>query len=69
MHLKDWMSENGKSDSDVALLVGRDRSIVSRLRRDELRPTAELMEKVAEITGGAVLPNDWFDGLPTEQAA
>lgn len=68
MHLKAWMEANGKTDSDVAVLVGRDRSIVSRLRRDELRPTAELMERIAEATAGAVMPNDWFPDLPAEAA-
>lgn len=63
------MEANSKSDSDVATLIGRDRSIVSRLRRNEMRPTAQIMEKVAEATGGEVLPNDWFPDLPAEQAA
>ncbi len=69
MQFSAWMSDNGKSDDDVAGLIGRDRSIVSRLRRNQLRPTHELMEKIAEVTDGKVLPNDWFPDLPAEQAA
>lgn len=64
-----WMSDNGKRDEDLAPLLGRDRSVVSRLRRGELRPTHELMEKIAEVTGGKVLPNDWFDTLPAKRVA
>ena len=63
------MAENGKKDDDLAPLVGRDRSMISRFRRDEMKPTPDLMARFAEITDGKVLPNDWFDGLPQEEAA
>lgn len=63
------MKAEAVKDEDLALLIERDRSVVSRLRRGEIQPTHKMMEKIAEVTGGQVLPNDWFDGLAQEEAA
>jgi transcriptional regulator with XRE-family HTH domain len=68
MKLKDYMAENELRDEEFAVLIGRDRSFVNRLRNNNAKPSPSLMETIAEKTGGKVQPNDFFD-LPTQDAA
>ncbi len=59
------MADNGLGPSAVALLIGADHTAVIRYR-DEVRiPRPEIMAKIAEVTGGKVMPNDFFPNLPT----
>jgi transcriptional regulator with XRE-family HTH domain len=51
-------------DMTFAEKVGCDRSTIYRIRKGETRPSPSLMVEIAKATKGAVLPNDYFDGLP-----
>lgn len=69
MTLADYLNQHSINDDDFAAKIGRDRSSVFRLRKGSHKPPPDLMQKIAEVTDGAVLPNDWFDGLPIQDAA
>lgn len=60
MTLKAYMLEKGLRDEDFALLAGCDRTTIYRLREKGQRPSPALMEKIAEVTGGQVQPNDFY---------
>ena len=60
MTLKDYMAEEALSDDSFALLAGCDRTTVYRIREKGQRPSPALMEKIAEVTGGLVQPNDFY---------
>jgi hypothetical protein len=68
MQLSDYMDRNGLNDDTFGKLIGRDRTSVYRLRAGLTKPTADLLQTIADKTGGAVTPNDFFD-LPDEAAA
>lgn len=69
MKLTAWMDLAGIDDADLASKVGCDRSTIYRIRKGETRPSDALKIAIARETKGAVLPNDYFDGLPDEAAA
>lgn len=58
--LADWMRRNGVRDNEIAQVVGRDRSIVSRIRRGELVPTLSVAVAIERLTGGEVPANSWI---------
>jgi len=58
--LADWMRRNGVRDNDIAKVVGRDRSIVSRIRRGELVPTLSVAVAIERLTGGEVPTHSWI---------
>jgi transcriptional regulator with XRE-family HTH domain len=51
-------------DAELASRVGCDRSTIYRIRKGLTKPTPAVMQAIARETKGAVLPNDYFDGLP-----
>ena len=69
MTLDDWMKANGHDDKSFGALVGRDRSQIYRIRNRASRPSDDLKQKIAEVTGGAIPIETWFSQPPTEQAA
>lgn len=60
MKLSDWLSENQISDGDFGAMIGRSRSAVSRLRREETQPDWETAASIRAATNGAVTPNDFL---------
>lgn len=68
MKLGDWMQARNLRDEEVAELVESDRSTISRVRRGVSRPSWDLAEKLAAVTDGAVMPNDYLDA-PSPEAA
>ena len=60
MKLSDWLSENEISDADFGAMIGRSRSAVSRLRREETQPDWETAASIRSATNGAVTPNDFL---------
>ena len=69
MKLSDYLTRNGIDDTAFGAKVGRDRSTIFRIRQGTHKPSPELMEKIAQETGGQVRPDDYFDGLPEAEAA
>jgi transcriptional regulator with XRE-family HTH domain len=61
MHLSDYLSKLKLSDEDFAERAGVDRSTVSRWRNRVMRPSAEQIVNINEITGGRVDPASWFE--------
>lgn len=61
MQLSAYMERDCLSDADIAGLIDRDRSHVSRLRRGDAKPSWSTMYRLAKATRGAVMPNDFLD--------
>lgn len=62
------MAAKGLRDGEMAELIGCERSYVLKLRNGSATPSHALMASIAEKTGGAIQPNDWFD-LPAQGKA
>lgn len=58
--LKAWLKANGIKRSEFAMMVPVDPSTLSRWTKGGL-PKVELMPRIAELTGGAVRPETWYD--------
>lgn len=56
--LKKYRVENDLSQSDVAGLIGTTKQTVCRIETGTRTASAELMLKIAEMTGNKVTPND-----------
>lgn len=69
MKLSDYLKRAELSDEDFAARCEVDRTTILRIRAGKHKPSASLMERIALETGGAVQPNDYFDGLPEAEAA
>ena len=67
--LASYMARKEIGDADFAALIGKDRSLVNRLRRGAVKPTFEVAAQIEAQTGGEVPMQAWvsFDG--TESAA
>lgn len=53
------MDATGVSDDELARRVKSDRTTISRIRREKHRPSWELAERLKDVTGGNVTPNDF----------
>lgn len=60
-------------DADFAPMIGRDRSMVSKLRRGRVRPTLDLADAIERATAGQVPIRSWLnvetDPTDTQEAA
>lgn len=68
MKLNAYLELAKLDDSEFAAKVGCDRTTIYRIRKGETRPSPALILSIARETKGAVLPNDYFDGLPEAAA-
>lgn len=59
MKLSAWMANKGLNDDQMADKAKVDRATISRLRRGKHRPSWPLIVKIKEITGGAVIADDF----------
>jgi ribosome-binding protein aMBF1 (putative translation factor) len=57
--LASYMDREGINDADFAPRIGRDRSMVNKLRRGRARPTLELAAMIERETGGEVPMASW----------
>jgi len=55
------MQQHSIGDAAFALLIGKDRSLVNRLRRGEVRPTLDVAGLIEAKTNGAVPMQAWVD--------
>ncbi|MAW99548.1 MAG: hypothetical protein CMN72_07845 [Sphingomonas sp.] len=67
--LDSYLKNEGISDADFALIIDRDRTTVSRLRRGRVRPTIELAHLIETQTRGAVPIRSWIQPTDTRTAA
>lgn len=58
--LDEYMERAGLSDDDMARLVRRSQSRISRVRRRLENPSLELAIEIDRVTGGEVRPEDLF---------
>jgi ribosome-binding protein aMBF1 (putative translation factor) len=63
-----YLHEAGISDVDFAKRVGRDRSMINKIRRGSLKPTLEVAAAIERESGGVVTMQAWTD-LPARAAA
>jgi 3,4-dihydroxy 2-butanone 4-phosphate synthase / GTP cyclohydrolase II len=62
MHLADWITEHGYRRIDVARRLGISSGHISDLCRGRFWPSRELAQRIYDMTGGAVTPNDFLRG-------
>ena len=67
MHIATYMTLRKISDAELAEKAGVNRVTISRVRRGVCAPSLRLAVRIAEITEGAVTPND-FSTAPAKQA-
>ena len=69
--LDDYMKREKVSDADLSVEIGRDRSIVSRLRRGKITPTLEIAAAIEKATDGRVPMASWIKPMrrPVKGAA
>lgn len=48
------------TDATFGALIDLSQAHVCRLRNGKSRPSWEVMEKIANVTGKKVSPNDWY---------
>lgn len=60
MKLSAWMRQRGVDDLDVAILLKRTRSSVSRWRRGVRKPPFKIMLAISRLTKGKVSYEDWI---------
>ena len=59
MTLDAYLTERKIKDAQFAPFVGCDRTTIYRIRKGQ-RPSAELLLKIVDETGGLVQPNDFY---------
>lgn len=69
MNLADYLFQNRISDGDFAASIGVDRSSVNRMRRGITRPDWPTVERIIEVTAGAVTANDFITSPHSDEAA
>lgn len=61
MHLSEYLSANDLTATDFAVKIKRHKSTVTRLVKRASRPDHDTMQRILDVTGGAVTPNDFFE--------
>ncbi len=66
MKLSEWLSTNQKTDAWLAAKIGKERSVVTKLKNGGRSTTLATLLRIEEATGGDVKPNDF---MPTKVGA
>ncbi len=61
MKLRDWRLAQGLSPEQLGEAIECTRQAVHRYEKGKV-PKPTMMERIVAFTGGAVTPNEWFDG-------
>lgn len=67
--LATYMDRNKIDDASFAVLIGKDRSLVNRLRRGGVRPTLEVAAKIEAVTSGEVPMQAWVGEIVDEEGS
>jgi transcriptional regulator with XRE-family HTH domain len=62
MKLKDFLKKTGKTQAEFAKELGLAENTVSRYVSAGRVPLPKIMQKIKELTGGKVTPNDFIQG-------
>lgn len=65
--LQSYMEREKVNDAEFAALIGKDRTLVNRLRRGVVKPTLEVAAEIEAKTGGGVPMQSWLS--PSQAAA
>lgn len=63
MTLKEYLRVKNCSANAFAALIGVTPESVRRYRRGVRQPRAEIVARIFRASGGAVTPQDWYEGL------
>ena len=66
MHLSDYLQREEMTVVEFARLIGVSHSAVVRYTKGQRMPGRGTMQKIGEVTGNAVQPNDFF-AMPQPQ--
>lgn len=64
MKLAEWRRENRLTQAEVGTRLGVSSLLVSQWETGRRRPGESNLQAIADLTGSAVLPNDFYD-LPS----
>jgi len=65
MTLSEYLHSEGITPSRFAVSIKVPPSTISRILKGDRSPRSYIMRRIAEVTGGAVMPND-FAGIPAQ---
>lgn len=68
MQITDWLTKNDISDADFAAQIGVTRQALWRYKSGDRIPRRGILTKIQEVTGGQVLPADFFAPQPETAA-
>jgi transcriptional regulator with XRE-family HTH domain len=66
MKFRAWMRMADITQGELAPKIGLSQAMLSRIYNGYV-PSPAVMQRIAVITKGAVLPNDFFDDLPVSR--
>lgn len=64
--LDSFMKRKGIGDTELATLIGKDRTLVNRLRRGLVRPTLDVAGQIEAVTEGEITMQSWVHEAPEE---
>lgn len=67
--LKDYLARPDQTATKLAALLGVSVSTITRAASGDTLPTRKLMSRIAEATGGLVMPSDFLSDLDGQAAA
>lgn len=68
MTLAEYLDKAETSDTAFAEMIGVSRQALHRYKTGERRPEWNVLERIRDVTGGQVTPNDFLDAPARETA-
>ena len=59
--LADYLKRHSLTDAEFASRIGKDRSLVNRIKRGEVRPTLDVAAQIESETAGEIPMQSWID--------
>ena len=67
MTLDQYLTRNKMTATEMAQILGRAISTVTRIRKGEIKPDYSTIQEIVDVTDGRVTPNDFFV-MPAKKA-
>lgn len=61
MKLKEWRLSKGKTQKELAEILGANQGMVQKWENNIVKPTNEFMLKIVNLTDKEVQPNDFYE--------